>query len=445
MSFLLYAKKNLINLPYSIGAPLAKLPYQYRPGMGGLYKSRAEEIRALTQLSEKELKDFIFQRVKDISVYSYKRIPFYADLYRASNVNPERLSTFDDLKELPIIVKRDLQNVDLSYRSNPSSNSSIVNTGGSTGKPLDFYIEPSSIPHEWAHMHTIWGTLGFKQSDLRIVFAGRSDIEDVIVYDSARHQFNVDLYSDWSIIANKLLTLYAKYTPRYLHGYPSAIFDFIAWLNDNEHPLLSILKNNIRGMFLGSEFPSPQARDRTENILGCKSVSWYGHTERSTLAYEDGVKNKYRPFHSYGLSEGVWSDGICNLVSTSYYNFSSPLIRYNTEDIIKPTTYSGLLTSFEISQGRSGEFVIDLHGNKVFLTALIFGRHHKLFDISNHIQVEQVNVGVIKIYYVLRKGMKCTDPENLFDKNNLHFSILFEELKSPVTTISGKVPLLIKW
>ena len=88
--------------------------------------------------------------------------------------------------------------------------------------------------------------------------------------------------------------------------------------------------------------------------------------------------------------------------------------------------------------------MIDLRGNKVFLTALIFGRHHKLFDVSNHIQVEQISKGVIKVYYVLRNGMTCTNPERLFDDNNINFNILFEELIKPVTTISGKVPLLIK-
>lgn len=67
--------------------------------------------------------------------------------------------------------------------------------GGSSGEPLEFYVEPNSVGHEWAHMHSIWAQVGFKQSHLRIVFGGRSNVKNVVQYDLARHQINVDLYS----------------------------------------------------------------------------------------------------------------------------------------------------------------------------------------------------------------------------------------------------------
>ena len=388
MSFLLYVKKNLTNLPYFIGSPLSHIPYNYRPGMGKVYRRRLNEIEQINQADNEFIKNFIFEKVKSVAIHANYNIPFYSKLYKSTGVNPSKFRCFNDLTNLPIITKSDLQQVDLVERTFFKDRSYIVNTGGSSGKPLDFYIEPTSIPHEWAHMHTIWGKLGFNQSNLRLVFAGRADVDDVILYDSARHQFNVDLYAGWFTIAEKLLHLYIKCKPQYLHGYPSAIFDFVTWLRDHEHPLLPVLKDNIKGIFLGSEFPSPQARSRTEKLLGCKSISWYGHTERSILAYESIKQYSYRPFHSYGFAEGVFNEGLCNLVSTNYYNYSSPLIRYNTEDNIEPNINNGVLTSFEISQGRDGEYVIDLRGNKVFLTALIFGRHHKLFDVSNHIQVD---------------------------------------------------------
>lgn len=444
MSFLLYVKKNLTTLPFFIGSPLSKVPYQYRPGMGDIYTKRKSEIQLMDSSLIESRKDFIFNKVKRMAVYSNKNISFYSSLYKSVGVKPDRFKCFDDLANLPIITKEDLQKVDILERSCPNAKSYIVNTGGSSGKPLNFYIEPSSIAHEWAHMHKVWDKVNFKPSSLRVVFAGRSDVSDVIIYDSARHQINVDIYAGWQTIADRLLIVYSKYRPQYLHGYPSSIFDFITWLDDNNHPLLEILKLNIKGLLLGSEYPSPQIRVNTEKLLNCKSISWYGHTERSVLAYEAEKYRHYKPFETYGHSEGILIDGSYNLISTNYYNLSSPLIRYNTEDIIKPEFSDGLLKSFQISEGRSGEFIIDKHGSKVFLTALIFGRHHALFNISNHIQIKQCKPGFATVYYVLRTGVVCEQPENFFDHENVDLTFLFEQITKPITTISGKTPLLIK-
>lgn len=444
MSFLAYVKNNLTKLPYSLGYPVSLIPYQYRPGIGRLYSERKKQISMVESCEDEYLKKFIFSRVKSVSTYSKKNIPFYSRLYKELNVHPDRFKVFEDLANLPIINKSDLQKVDVAERSSLKVKSFSVNTGGSSGTPLDFHIQASSIPHEWAHMHSIWAKVGFKQSDLRIVFAGRSDVVDLVEYDSARHQFNVNIYAGWESIANKLLLLYTKHKPNFLHGYPSSIFDFVSWLYDAEHPLLPILVLNIKGILLGSEFPSPHARLRIENILRCKSVSWYGHTERCVLAYEKDIKYNYIPFQTYGYTEAFLMGEVYNLISTSYYNYASPMIRYNTEDLINPTESSGILREFQITKGRAGEFIIDKAGNKVFLTALIFGRHHNIFDVTNHIQVEQTEIGTIKVYYVLRKGAICDKPELLFDLRNTDLNFVFEELKAPITTSSGKVPLLIK-
>jgi phenylacetate-CoA ligase len=102
----------------------------------------------------------------------------------------------------------------------------------------------------------------------------------------------------------------------------------------------------------------------------------------------------------------------------------------------------GYLESFEITEGRLGEFVIDKNNKKISLTALIFGRHHKLFDRVNFIQVKQVLPGTIKVYY--SNYSLVENPSELFDSTNLNMDVLFEQVKEPFKTIFGKIPLLIK-
>lgn len=444
MTFLNFAKKHLINIPYPIGNMIAKVPYHYRPGIRKIYLERKNEILLVENLPPQERNNFIFQRVKSIAVHAYKNIPFYKGIYDSHDVNPLNFNNLSDIKNLPIINKNDLQQVDLEYRSFYKKGRSLVNTGGSSGNTLEFYIEPSSIGHEWAHMHTIWKKLNFSQDKLKIVFGGRADIKNIIAYDSARHQINVDIYAGWKKIANHLLIEFERYSPQYLHGYPSAIFDFIIWLSDNTHPLLEKLQKNIRGIFLGSEFPHPYPRQEVEKILDCKTISWYGHTERAILAYEKNEKGQYCPFLSYGFAESVPDNLGQRLISTSYYNFASPLIRYDTGDYIHPTIKDSLLESFTIEKGRSGEFILDKNHNKIFLTALIFGRHHEIFNYTKNIQIHQVEQGKATVLVTLRDNIPTLRVEQMFDSSNVEIDFQFLIIPEPYRTQSGKVPLLVK-
>lgn len=444
MNFITTVKNHLTGLPYGIGSKISLIPYDYRPVIGSIYRARAKEIGAYSQLSTEERKQFIFSRMKKISTYGYENIEFYRKFYDASNFNPNSLSCFDDIERIPVITKSDLLATPLQSRSSCSGNTELVNTGGSSGSTLDLYIQPDSVGHEWAHMHHIWARLGFRQSNLKIVFGGRSSVKNILQYDSARHQINVDIYKGWAAIANSMLALYSEVRPRYLHGYPSAIFDFVVWLESEKHELLSVLRANIDGLFLGSEFPSPQLRIEVEKILDCKSVSWYGHTERCILAYERDEPYVYVPFQTYGYCETIQAEEGEQLVGTAYYNMGTPLVRYNTEDYVKSSISDKLLDSFSVTAGRNGEFILDRNRSKIFLTALIFGRHHRLFDVSSQIQVQQVEPGKAKIFVVVRNAeYLSSNMSSMFDGRNVDLDFSFHMLERPFTSKSGKTPLLI--
>lgn len=439
-----FAKKNFTKLPFSVGRYAALVPYQLRPLIGDVYAARMNDIKKIQKLDLDRKKAFVFERVKNVSCFAYNNVPFYQELYRRLDVDPERFRSFGDLCELPIISKSDLQSVSLEFRSHFAPGRSLVNTGGSSGNPLEMYVSSSSVGHEWAHMHQIWRALGFSQRNVKVVFAGRSDLVHPIEYDSARHQFNVDIYRGWKAIVESMERLFSVVAPRYIHGYPSAIFDFVLWLEDNRPSLLASMRSAVQGIFLSSEFPSPELRAKVDRLLDCKSISWYGHTERAVLAYEKERFGIYYPFLSYGFAESAQSDEGCFLLGTSYYNFSSPLIRYNTEDRISPTYNGELLESFAIEEGRSSEYILDRSSNKIFLTGLIFGRHHRLFDVCRNVQVRQRTLGEVEILVVPRASLSEKEVSELFDQTNVDLDFKFLCIDAPIRTQAGKVPLLVR-
>src|SRR5690606_5998126 len=151
------------------------------------------------------------------------------------------------------------------------------------------YIQPDSMGHEWAHIHTIWEKLNYKPSDLKIVFGGRSDINDIVEYDVVRNHFAIDIYAPFDKICIKLKQVLRNHKIKYLHGYPSSIYDFALYCEKYDQEIVSILKKDLVGAFLGSEYPHKHYRDKIEDVFKIKTISWYGHTERAVLAYE---KNK---------------------------------------------------------------------------------------------------------------------------------------------------------
>ena len=442
MSIALFLKNNLKNIPPYLGILINKIPYKNRPGIGNIYKKRKKEINLIDEIDQKK---FIFDKLSIIVEHSYQNIKFYKDYYDKNNFHPSQLKSFEDIKKIPIINKSILNEYCIEDRSYKSPGRYLVNTGGSSGTPFGFYIEPTSMGHEWAHMHTIWEKLNYAPSDLKIVFGGRSDVEDLVEYDVVRNHFAIDIYSDYGKVCTKLKSIIKKYPIKYLHGYPSSIYDFAVYCESNDREITEILSKNLVGAFLGSEYPHKHYREKIESVFGIKTISWYGHTERAVLAYEKYNQFEYYPFLTYGYAEILKKPNNENaLISTSYYNFASPLIRYNTEDLVEePKFKNDILESFKILKGRNGEFVKDLDNKNINLTGLIFGRHHELFNFSKFIQVKQIDIGVIEIYFV-SESISEEQASKLFDQNNLNFKISFKKIPEPIRSISGKIGLLIK-
>ena len=430
--------KKYNRLGINLGLFLNKIPFEKRPFIGASYrKFKAYEIH-FSNLPVREQKKEIFDRFFSVINYSYLNVKFYKEFYGEKGFHPNILKSFEDLSRVPIITKDILNQYSLEERSS-YSRGEVVNTGGSSGNTLSLMINNEITGNEWAHMHKVWSSLKYNPKDLKVVFAGRSDVENYVQYDYLRNQLSVDIYADFELVTQKILKYARKYKLLFLHGYPSVIYTYARYLDDSGYKVKDVFPN-LRGIFLGSEFPIPSFRNFIESYFGVRSISWYGHTERCVLAADYEERFVYKPMQSYGFIEV--DNG--KLIGTSYINTLTPLIRYDTGDKVQVIeAKEGLLKSFKISEGREGEFVIDKYGKEISLTALIHGRHHRLFDKVSSIQVRQIEKGKLEILYVPTLNFQNLDPESLFDKQNLNFDITFKKLREPIRTKSGKLKFLI--
>ncbi|MEZ9921124.1 hypothetical protein AB4342_13300 [Vibrio breoganii] len=377
----------------------------------------------------------------DIVTFAYENVPFYKEHYDSHGFHPTDFKKLDDFSKIPIIKKSDLRRFDERQRTSSLSNGIKVNTGGTTGSPLGFYLDKHAFAREWAYMHNIWSYLGYSYLDLKISFRGKSNKGKVLKYNVVHNEYVVDAYVDFSRVVAEIKKVSSREEIKYIHGYPSSIYAFCNFLRDNNIDSTELFGGSLLGVFLGSEFPVEKYRTLIESVLQVPSISWYGHSEMSVLAFEKETKYRYDIFQSYGFCESVNINEKNHLVATSFYNNVSPFIRYDTEDIIEDEVYDDeILSSFKISEGRLGESINDVYGNPISLTALIFGRHHVAFNLIEFIQVEQERNGYANIYIVSKQPISL----EMLDFSNVNIIFTIKQIEEPIKTQSGKVSLLIK-
>jgi phenylacetate-CoA ligase len=333
-------------------------------------------------------------------------------------------------------------NVDIEKRSAPIKGRFVSCTSGSTGVTLSFYKVYSQKIKEMAYYHSAWKKLGYKKYKLRMQFVGNQEPKG-FVYELARNEIRVSIHEPFANILRDA----AAYKIEFIQGYPSVVYEFALYCSQHlEDFEMSGLRKSLRAIFLNSEYPQPTYTDKIKEIFCVPYVVSYGHTEGCALAFDYGNGN-YEVLQSYGYVETVKQDDGNHLVATSYDNYASPMIRYDTNDIVdSEVMHNGVLSSFCMTGGgRNGQFVKDINGVKIPLTGLISGRHHRLMTYCSQLQISQKEQGRATIYYVpLPDVQENLIPEDLFDARGVAIDFEFKKISEPIRTKSGKVLLLVK-
>ena len=447
MASLIYClKKNAYRAPRIIGDIVARVPYSRRLGFGLDYRNaRASYCWFEGEATLEEQRSFIFEHVVRIVRYASANIPFYAHYYAECGFSPDLLRSFDDLVKIPIVTKELLQSVELERRSCRRRGMIPTYTGGSTGEPLKFYSDSRQIGVEWAHMHRIWESLGYRQSDLLLSVALDGD-RPPIYYDALRHSLILNIHHPFDTIVQAFMkTPRRARRPRFFRGYPSSFAEFLSSCEAKAPNVLSELLDTLEGSFLASEFPTPAFRQTIERATKRPTVSWYGHSERAVLAWEKTRPWIYEPMHSYGYCEAVpLSDGFITLVGTSYWNFASPFIRYQLDDGVLPLdSTGGILRSFEIQDGRRGDFIIDKNGERFSITHLNLSCHESTWALARCVQVEQKQPGAAIVWVTPRRAVTVEELKSAFAFDRLNLDCEFRIVEKPFVTARGKVLLKV--
>jgi phenylacetate-CoA ligase len=109
--------------------------------------------------------------------------------------------------------------------------------------------------------------------------------------------------------------------------------------------------------------------------------------------------------------------GTARLISTSFVNYATPILRYDTGDLVEINENTKKcecgMNHNRITKliGRDQDLIVDKDGNLITLTALIFGQHFKEFQKIEKFQVVQEKIGEIEIHIIPHEAFTNSDIE----------------------------------
>lgn len=74
--------------------------------------------------------------LKKTLIYAKNNVPYYQELFTKINFNPEEMDSFDDIKKIPVLTKKDIFDIGEKIYSTEDIPYYTAYTGGSSGKAL---------------------------------------------------------------------------------------------------------------------------------------------------------------------------------------------------------------------------------------------------------------------------------------------------------------------
>ncbi|MDD3945363.1 MAG: hypothetical protein PHS38_11695 [Bacteroidales bacterium] len=401
--------------------------------------------------------DYPLIKLRETLYIAQNHVPYYKERYSSFGSTGIDLNRIEDFEQLPHISK-DIVSENFDKFINPECNHFFyVTTGGSTGKPMKFLQSNNMWPKEQAFVNNIFAKCGYKPSILKASFRGaqfsKLTKNKFWHYNPIQNEIQ---FSPFHLNLNNISYYIQEFNnkrPRFIHGYPSAIINFIGLCEKSNLKI----KVDIKGVFLISENFEKEDVVLIKNFFNCSVISFYGHSERLIIAPTLGeFAQVYEIDPYYGFFELVHKNGENitkenirgEIIGTSFDNFAMPLIRYKTEDSCsyKLYTYNGKKQINSIEGRWTRDFIWGKNEEKLSLTAINF--HSSIFDNINSYQFIQDKKGQCDL--CLTSNNKISESQLsviyklVYLKIGHAVELTVKQIESPILTKMGKQLKLIK-
>lgn len=331
--------------------------------------------------TREQLHELQLRKLRSLVGAALERTEFYAEF--AGVAAWWRPNTLEDLRRLPLLDKDAISDhrEQLTNRQAPGG---VIRyrTGGSSGKPLIFYIDRRRQAYDKAariRTHT-WWQIGLGDREAYIWNAPVELNKQDRVKRVRDRLINEQLFAASELSPQSIggfVDALRRFRPDCLFGYPSAISLLCALARDAG---LTLDDLPVRVVFSTAEvLYEHQKRMISESFGGAKIADGYGSREAGFIAHEcpEGrmhitSENVIVEVVRDGRPVGCGEDG--EIVVTQLDNFALPFIRYRTGDVGQLSDErcpcGRGLEIMKVVKGRSNDFLIAPDGHWVHGSAV---------------------------------------------------------------------------
>ena len=367
-----------------------------------------------------EIRRLQFDRLRSLLFHAHDHCPFYRRRFQEARFAPSGLRGLEDLRALPPLEKRDIQEngPDMVARNWPRSDLIRNQTGGSTGAPITFYLSgarkcsrtAATLRHNrWAGWEVgdraavIWGAPRDRPDD-----GWRSRLRSALLREP--------MWLDAGCLTEKGMEEFHRrlhrFRPRVLQAYARAVVLFARFLQAR-----GLKAYRPHSLVTSAEILESEDRELLERVFGCPVFNRYGCREVSVVASECSAHSGL-----HVMAEGLYLEietphgpaapgEMGAVLVTDLLNGAMPLIRYRIGDLAAwadgACPCGRGLPRLERVAGRVTDFLVGADGrlvSGVFLATYVVAQRPSL----GQVQVRQHEAGAV--VYRLRPG-RDFDPE----------------------------------
>jgi phenylacetate-CoA ligase len=334
------------------------------------YSGYLKEFERNQYLHPDELRSLQMRKLRQQLVDAYRYVPFYRHRMTQAGLTPLDIQTHADLPLLPVLTKRDIQDQqDMLTASNiPAARRVRNQTGGSTGSPLQFFVDHARFDSRMAstERHNAWA--GLRPGDWYAhLWGSRFDVGDKPDSNPTWRQSLLyrNLVLHTAAVSEEAMARYVevlrKYRPRYMLAYAQSAVIFAEFCLANK-----IEDIQFESMIVSAEMLLPGKRQVLEETFGGKVFNRYGCREVSVIAseceYHTGLHINADALLVEVEAAPNLPVGMGRVLVTDLLNRSMPLIRYEIGDLAsldsnKPCPCGRSLPLIGNIQGRTSDFL----------------------------------------------------------------------------------------
>ena len=320
----------------------------------------------------KTIERYQFRCVQNMLLHAGANVPYYRDLFKSVRFYPQKFKSLKDLEQLPLL-DRD------SIRINPqqfiADHRSTIHgywrqTTGSTGTPLRLFIDRNCHINKYAATLRAYHWAGYSPGKRAFMLVEPDGLIKNFGYRLTSNSIFLDTRSVIRENIPEFYSLLKRFKPNYYIGYGRSFLQLYKYLHE-----LKLDIPSPRSIVHYGENLVENDRIKLEEVYRTKVYDFYSHREDTVIAADPEPGKKYLMedfFYPEILDDNkqIIEEGTGELIGTGFYNYTMPLIRYKTTDILTIKRYTEAdrhkFTQVEKIQGRVNDKIVTSDGREFY-------------------------------------------------------------------------------